>query len=190
MARKSKNLHDVALRGFEKAISATFMGTIYTAFFRQMTIKEFQMAGIQPEHRVLHVGCGSVPNTLLILAEAWPASYVGIDRDRVAVNRAWEMVQQYGLRQRVTIEEDDALIVDYSRFDLIILSLGVEPREAILAAMREGMQSDAKIVARKPWDFMDRLYGRKEFIPQGFHIVDVFHRPDFIKSMLLVPEER
>jgi predicted O-methyltransferase YrrM len=190
MARKSKNFHDVVLRGFEKTISATFIGTIYTAFFRQMTLREFQMACIQPEHRVLHVGCGSVPNTLLILAEVWPASYVGIDRDGVAVDRAQSMVQQYGLKQRVRIAEDDALTVDYSSFDLIILSLGVEPREAILAAMCESMQSDAKIVARKPWDFMDRLYGRKEFIPQGFRVVDVFHRPDFIKSMLLVPVER
>ena len=190
MARKSKNFHDVVLRGFEKAISATFIGTIYTAFFRQMTINEFQMACIRPDHRVLHVGCGSVPNTLLILAEALPALYVGIDRDSVAVDRAREMVQEYGLEQRVMIEEDDALTVDYSSFDLIILSLGVEPREAILAAMRESMQSDAKIVARKPWDFMDRLYGRKEFIPLGFRIVGVFHRPDFIKSMLLLPAER
>ena len=190
MALNSKNFHDVVLRGFEKAISATFVGTIYTAFFRQMTIKELQMACIQPEYRILHVGCGSVPNTLLILAEALPASYVGIDRDGVAVGRARNMVQQYGLEQRVTIEEDDALAVDYSSFDLIILSLGVEPREAILAAMCESMKSDAKIVTRKPWDFMDRLYGRKEFIPQGFCIVDVFHRPDFIKSMLLVPVGR
>jgi len=190
MTRKSKSAHDVVLRSFEKAIAATFIGNIYTAFFRRMTINEFRMADIQPGHRVLHVGCGSVPNTLLILAEAYEASYAGLDRDTSAVARAREMVRDYELDEHVTIEEGDALAVDYAGFDLIILSLGVEPRNAILAAMRNGMEDDAKIVARKPWDFMDRLYGRKEFIPHGFRVVDTFHRPDFIKSLLLEPVER
>lgn len=190
MARKSKSLHDVAFRWFEKVIAETFIGAIYTAFFRQMTISEFRMADIQPEHRIIHVGCGSVPNTLLILAEAFEGSYVGIDRDAAAVARARHMVRRRCLEQKVAIEERDALAMDYGGFDLIILSLGVEPREAILAAMRESMGKGAKIVARKPWDFMDRVYGRETFIPYGFRVVDAFQRPDFIKSLLLVPVER
>lgn len=190
MARKSKSFHDVALRTFEKTIADTCIGRVYTAFFRQMTVREFRMADIQPEYRVLHVGCGSVPNTLLILAEATTASYVGIDRDTTAVVTARKMVRRYGLGQQITIEERDALAVNYDGFDLVILSLGVEPREAILAAIHDGMNPDAKVVARKPWDFMDRLYGRKEFIPRRFRIVETFHRPDFIKSLLLVPMER
>ncbi|MFO8133376.1 MAG: class I SAM-dependent methyltransferase [Thermoplasmatota archaeon] len=190
MTRKSKGVHDVVLRSFEKAIAATFIGNVYTAFFRQMTVNEFQMADIRPGHRILHVGCGSVPNTLLILAEAYEASYVGLDRDPTAVARARSMVRRYGLDAQVAIKEGDALSVDYAGFDIIVLSLGVEPREDILAAMRNGMDSRAKVVARKPWDFMDRLYGREEFIPHGFRIVDTFHRPDFIKSMLLEPVER
>lgn len=190
MARKSKSLHDVAFRWLEKVIAKTFIGTIYTAFFRQMTINEFRMADIQPEHRIIHVGCGSVPNTLLILAEVVKASYVGIDRDGAAVASARQMVRRYGLEQSVTIKEQDALAVDYAGFDCIILSLGVEPREAILTVMRESMGKGAKIVARKPWDFMDRLYGRKGFIPHGFCVAETFHRPDFIKSLLLVPAER
>lgn len=187
MARKSKSFHDVALRSFEKAIAETFIGRIYTAFFRRMTVNEFRMADIQPGYRVLHIGCGSVPNTLLILADAFEASYVGIDRDAGAVASAREMIHRYGLERQVTIEERDALAMDYSRFDLIILSLGVEPRKAILAAIRDGMHMDAHVVARKPWDFMDRLYGREEFIPRRFRVVETFHRPDFIKSLLLVP---
>ncbi len=187
MARKSKSLHDVALRTLEKAIAATFIGDVYTAFFRQMTISEFQMATIQPGHRVLHVGCGSVPNTLLILAKATRASYLGIDRDAGAVASAREMTRRYDLEKQVTIQERDALAMEYGGFDLIVLSLGVEPRKAILAAIHDGMHPDAHVVARKPWDFMDRLYGRKEFVPHGFRVVDTFHRPDFIKSLLLAP---
>jgi len=190
MARKSKSLHDVTLRMLEKAIAATFIGDVYTAFFRRMTVSEFRMADIQPGHRVLHAGCGSVPNTLLILAEAMEASYMGIDRDAEAVARARGMIRRYGLEQKVTIEKRDALAMDYDGFDLVILSLGVEPRETILAAIRGSMRSDGKIVARKPWDFMDRLYGRKEFTPHGFRVVETFHRPDFIKSLLLAPAER
>ncbi|MDD3493954.1 MAG: class I SAM-dependent methyltransferase [Candidatus Thermoplasmatota archaeon] len=184
MAKKSKGAHDVLLRTFEKAVATNFLGSVYTKFFEKMTLEEFAMVDIQPRHRVLHIGCGGVPNTLLILGNHVDASYTGIDRDRAAVRRARAMVERQGLTRRVTIEQGDALTYPLADFDLIVVSLGVEPRERVFARIREEVPG-AAVIARKPWDFMDRIYGRDAFIPRGFEVVDVFHRQDFIKSMLL-----
>ncbi|RLF41638.1 MAG: hypothetical protein DRN17_08505, partial [Thermoplasmata archaeon] len=64
MAKKSKSFHDIMLRTIEKIISTNFFGRLYTKFFEKMTLDEFKMVGIEKENKVLHVGCGAVPNTL------------------------------------------------------------------------------------------------------------------------------
>jgi len=186
MAKKSKSFHDLALRTLEKILSTNFFGRIYTKFFEKMTLDEFEMVGIEKNHKVLHVGCGAVPNTLLILAGNMDASFVGIDRDDKAVEKAREMVKKYGLEEKIRIENGDAMSYPFSGFDVIVISLGVEPREQVFEKIRKETADDTKIVARKPWDSMDRVYGKDEFVPRGFKVVKTFNRQDFIKSMLLV----
>lgn len=189
MAKKSKSLHDLALRTLEKILSTNFLGRIYTKFFEKMTLDEFEMVGIEKNHKVLHVGCGAVPNTLLILAKNMDASFVGIDRDEKAVEMARKMVKSYGLERKIKIEIGDALSYGFSEFDVIIISLGVEPRDKIFERIINETEDNAKIVARKPWDSMDRVYGRDEFVPRGFDVVKTFNRQDFIKSMLMVKSD-
>ena len=188
MAKKSKGVHDVMLRTLEKILSTNFFGRIYTKFFEKMTLDEFEMVGIEKNHKVLHVGCGAVPNTLLILAGNMDASFVGIDRDGKAVEKAREMVKKYGLEGKIRIENGDALSYDLSGFDVIVISLGVEPREKVFGRIRKETGDNTKIVARKPWDSLDRVYGKDEFVPRGFKVVETFNRQDFIKSMLLVKD--
>jgi len=190
MAKKSKSFHDFALRTLEKILSANFFGRLYTKFFEKMTLDEFEMVEIKKEHKILHVGCGAVPNTLLILAGNMEAHFVGIDRDKKAVEKAREMVKKYGLDEKIKIEKGDAMLYPLSDFDVIIISLGVEPREKVFERIKNETRNDAKVVARKPWDFMDKIYGKKEFIPNGFKIVKTFNRQDFIKSMLLTKVNR
>ncbi|MEA2054149.1 MAG: class I SAM-dependent methyltransferase [Candidatus Thermoplasmatota archaeon] len=186
MAKKSKGIHDIFLRTLEKIIATNFFGRIYTKFFEKMTLDEFGMAGIEKNCKVLHIGCGAVPNTLLVLAMNTDASFVGIDRDKKAVERAKDMVDRYGLGNKIHIMEGDAMSYPTDVFDVIVISLGVEPREKVFEKIRKEAKNNTKIVARKPWDFMDKIYGREEFVSRGFKIIKTFNRPDFIKSMLLV----
>ncbi len=184
MAKKSKGMHDFLLRSMEKILATNFFGKLYTKFFEKMTLDEFRMIEIK-EKKILHIGCGAIPNTLLILASHFDASFVGIDRDEEAVKKAREMVKKYGLENKIKIENGEAISYPISPFDVIIISLGVEPRGEVFERIRNEMKEGALIIARKPWDFMDIVYGRKEFIPNGFRIVKTFNRQDFIKSMLL-----
>jgi len=185
MAKKSKGMHDFLLRTIEKFLATNFFGKIYTKFFEKMTLDEFEMVKIREKEKILHIGCGAIPNTLLILANHFNASFVGIDRDKEAVEKARKMVKKYGLEKKIKIEEGEAISYPLSTFDIIIISLGVEPREKVFGRIRKEMKDGARIIARKPWDFMDIIYGRKEFIPNGFRIIKTFNRQDFIKSMLL-----
>jgi len=185
MAKKSKGMHDFLLCTLEKFLATNFFGKIYTKFFEKITLDEFKMVNIKQGEKILHIGCGAVPNTLLILANHFDAFFVGIDRDKKAVKKAREMVEKWKLGNKIKIENGEAISYPISNFDVIVISLGVEPREKIFERIRNEMKEGAVIIARKPWDFMDIIYGRKEFIPNGFRIIKTFNRQDFIKSMLL-----
>lgn len=185
MAKKSKGMHDFLLRSMEKIFATNFFGKVYTKFFEKMTLDEFKMVNIKQKEKILHIGCGAVPNTLLILAKHFDAFFVGIDRDAKAVEKAREMVKKYGLENKIKIERGEAISYPVSNFDVIVISLGVEPKEEVFERIRSEMKGGARVVARKPWDFMDVIYGRKGFTPNGFKVINTFNRQDFIKSMLL-----
>lgn len=181
--QKSKMMHDKLFIMMEKMLSSSFLRHAYINFFEKITLEEFEMANIKSNDRILHIGCGALPNTLISLARNIKANYVGIDRNKQAVEIAKKVVKQYNLN--IKIEEGDALSYPINNFDLIIISFGVEPKEKVFERIRKEMKENARIIYRKQWDFMDRIYGRKNFIPEGFRIASIHKRRDFIKSYLL-----
>ena len=175
-----KHLHDNAFIIFEKFIKPFHRA--YINLYEKMTLEEFEMVKIKPTDNILHIGCGPIPNTLIILAKNIPAKYTGIDRDREAVKMAREMVQKYGLD--VKIEYGDALTYPIDSYDVIIVSYGVEPYEKVFDRIRKEMKKDAVVIYRKQWDFMDFIY-KKRGVPSGFRIVGEHKRRDLIKSYML-----
>lgn len=178
---RSKNLHDRMFIMLEKFLKPFHRA--YINLYEKMTLEEFQMVDIDKESKILHIGCGPIPNTLIILAKNFPAYYTGIDKDEEAVRIARKIVKKYGLE--ISIEKGDALDYPIGEFDIIIISFGVEPKEKVFDRIRVESKKNVKIVYRKQWDFMDAIYGRKDFLPSGFKLVAEHDRRDFIKSYLL-----
>lgn len=182
--QKGKGMHDRLFIKMEKLFSASFLRHAYVKFFERATLEEFHMVDIQKNDAVLHIGCGPLPNTLISLARHSDATYVGIDRDPESVTIARRMVHEYHLNN-VTIEHGDAMHYPLNIFDFIIISFGVEPKEEIFERMRHEMSDEALVIYRKQRGFMDALYGRRDFIPEGFEVVDAHHRRDMLTSYLL-----
>ena len=176
---RSKSMHDKIFIMLEKFLKPFHRA--YINLYEKMTLEEFEMVNITKESNVLHIGCGPIPNTLIILAKNIPANYVGIDKSKEAVEMAREMVRKYGVN--IKIEHGDALTYPLKDFDIIIVSFGVEPSSKIFERIQRDMRDNAFILYRKQWDFMDKIYARS--IPQGFKIVAEHKRRDFIKSYLL-----
>ena len=176
---QSKNLHDRMFIIFEKFIKPFHRA--YISLYEKMTLEEFEMVGIKENDKIIHIGCGPIPNTLIILAKNFPADYTGIDRDKEAVEMAREMIKKYKLN--VKIEYGDALKYPISDYDVIIVSYGVEPYEKVFERIRKEMKKDAVVIYRKQWDFLDFIY--KKGLPRGFKIVGQHKRRDFIKSYML-----
>lgn len=177
---QSKKLHDKTFILFEK-----FLHNFHHAYinlYEKMTLEEFEMVGIKSKDKVIHIGCGPIPNTLIILAKNIPANYVGIDRDMQAVEMAKKLVKKYNLN--IKIEHGNALKYPIKDFDVIIISFGVEPHNKIFERIKNNAKEDAKIIYRKQHDFLDFIYGKRN-IPEGFKILAEHKRRDMIKSYLL-----
>jgi SAM-dependent methyltransferase len=82
--------------------------------------------GLQPEHRLLDIGCGPLQGGIAFIRYLRPGSYVGVDHNPVAIEIGHEEVSRHGLwskRPRIFVSRafgDDHL--GDSQFDFIWLS--------------------------------------------------------------------
>jgi D-arabinose 1-dehydrogenase-like Zn-dependent alcohol dehydrogenase len=181
-----KRLVDSLVRKLEKVLTRyVVFAKVYTYFYKKMTLEEFSMVNLPDGGRVVNIGCGSIPHTLLILAMAKNWDFLGIDRDIHAVKLAKKMVKYYNLSHKIDIAFAEGEDFDVSGFDLVIISRGVEPRRKILERIGESMDSKGMIVYRTTWESLNKIYG-KDSIPKNLKIKDVHYRIDGIKTLLLV----
>lgn len=181
--QKSKRVHDKFFIFVEKFLSAMPFKKAYINFFEKATLEEFEMVEINENDKILHVGCGPLPNTLISLAKHIEAKYFGIDKDEEAVKIARKIINEYGLN--IKIEKGDAINYPLKDFDIIIVSYGVEPKEKIFERLKNDTKENVRIILRKQWDFMDSIYGKRKIIPDGFKVMAYKKRRDFLKSYLL-----
>lgn len=178
---KSKRMHDKMFIMLERSMRRFHRA--YINLYEKMTLEEFEMVEIEGDERVLHIGCGPIPNTLIVLARNIPAHYTGIDRDKEAVKIARDVIREYNI-DNIIVEYGDAMSYPLKEFDVIVASYGVEPAGEVFERIRRDARKDARIVYRKQWDFMNRIYGRSD-IPPGYEVIAEHKRRDMIKSYLL-----
>lgn len=182
---KRRSLHNVFIRFIEKVFERSkLLTSIYIAFFTKMTLDEFSRVSIPEDGKVLVIGCGSIPHTVIILAREKQWRITGIDRDSEAIEKARALVERYGLKEKVTITEGDGLTFGLSGYDLIVVAHGVEPKGKVLERVVEDMDAKAVVLFRTTWDALDVVYGEED-VPEGVSVVDVFYRFDLIKSIVM-----
>ena len=188
--RTTKRCVDYLHRYLERlAVRFRFFTTIYIAMNRKMTLDEFAMVDLPKGCSVLDIGCGSLPWTLLILAQNKKWRFVGIDRDHKAVVSANKIMSSFNLSDRVEIREADGLDVDTTGFDLVIVAFGVNPRIKLLEKIGKNLKQKGVVVFRTTWERLDTVYGHAG-IPPNLKIQHVFYRKDGIKSFLLGKSEK
>ncbi len=183
---KKKYLHDITIRYLEKLLwKSRLLTNLYISFFENMTLKEFSNVDIKDRANVLVIGCGAIPNTLIILGKKKKWNIVGIDKDTNAVEKARELLTRYKLDDHVRVEEGNGLTIDLNEFDLVVVAHGVEPKERILERIAKDTNIDSIIMYRTTWDSLNFIYG-KEKIPKGLVEKNSYYRSDLIKTIMLV----
>lgn len=90
---------------------------------KQFKIALVKQAGIQPHHKVLDFGCGSLTLTLLAKQNNPDAEFTGIDVDQQMISIAQKKIKQSGLQ--ITIDQYNGSQLPYpdGSFDRVMTSL-------------------------------------------------------------------
>ena len=122
--------------------------TPYITYYEDIVENEIALAHITKQDTVLHVGCGSVPSTSLLIAQKTGASTVGIDKNIRSVQNAQYCVHAVHQENQIQVYQGNALTYSIQPFRCIIVSQGIEPRHEVLDHIAHTMGPDTKILYR------------------------------------------
>jgi len=109
--------------------------------------KEIAMVGLSPTDTVLHIGCGAIPYSLIIISKETHAHVTGIDNQPRSVAKAKQFVASH---QNIHVEQASGETYDVSAFDVILISYGIGNIEAVLKNALGKLKNNGKIILRKP----------------------------------------
>lgn len=135
----------------------TIIGNIiYRSFFGRITKKEVPLCGLKPGDRVIQIGVGSLPQTVLYLAELG-AEVEALDNDARAVANASRYLSRFNRNGRILLRQADGLKVDCSAADAVWLSFVVQPKEGILKGAFASLKEGGRLVYRNPVGLFARI---------------------------------
>ncbi len=116
-----------------------------------------KIAGIEPGMRVMQVGCGPYPFSAIMLAEKG-CRVEAIDNDPIAIEKAGEVLEKLGLKEKIDLKLIDGYEVEYGEFDRVFVAMHVEPKDRVLQKAISEMGGKGKVVFRNPRGLLKLFY--------------------------------
>ena len=180
-------LHNKLLRIVEKIFSKSHVLTKFYIDIQEKTVlEEFLQFGLDDNSKVLVMGCGSIPNTVVSLARNRKWKIVGIDRDKTAIENAKKIIDEYGLKN-VTVKRADGMEMDLKGYNLIVVALGIEPKDKVLERISRDADGGTYILCRTAGAF-SRIFGKENLNIDGLKMVKRYRRKDGTESIVFVKE--
>lgn len=139
---------------------------IYESYYKNIVSKEIQLANISERDRVLCIGGGAVPCTAIQLASHTGANVEVIDVDRLAVEKARELIVSKGLEGLIDVRMGRGESIDSSSYDVVHLALQVAPKDLVVEQVWKNAKEGSRIVIRRPKKILSMFYSplSKEFL--------------------------
>ncbi|PIS13552.1 MAG: hypothetical protein COT67_01170 [Candidatus Tagabacteria bacterium CG09_land_8_20_14_0_10_41_14] len=154
---------------YEKIASKiTLLEKIYIKLCSKMIKNEILGTEITPADKILHIGCGSIPYTALLITNATKTPVTAIDNDPDAIRNAKILIKKTGKNYPlVTLQCADGNDIAVSDFDVIFVSNSVKPKKIILERIISSMKEGARLVYRNPIKIFGLSYDYETVIVKG-----------------------
>jgi hypothetical protein len=120
----------------------------YITYYEDIVDKEINLAKITKQDTVLHIGCGPIPSTSLLVTQKTGARTSGIDKNILSVRDARYCVHAVHQENQIQIHYANALTYAMQYSYVIIVSQGIEPRYEVLEHIANTMRSDTRVIYR------------------------------------------
>jgi 16S rRNA G527 N7-methylase RsmG len=142
----------------------------YFDFYSNMIKNEIKLAKITKKDKIVHIGCGPIPATSILLSKITGAKVTGIDKDIKSVKKANFCVSKSDLSDKIQIINTDINKFSVKSFDLIIISQGVKPIKDILGFISKSMKDNAHVIFRTSSNSKGDITSEDKFIEKIFNI--------------------
>jgi len=121
---------------------------LYVYYYEDIIDNELKIAKISSSDEILHIGCGSIPSTAILLKKKTGAKITAIDIDTNAIKKSYISVKKMNLSDEINFKHTDVLNLAINKFNVIVISQGIEPRYDTLKYILKSMKNDAQIIYR------------------------------------------
>lgn len=142
----------------------------YLDFYKTMIENEIKIAGITKKDKILHIGCGSIPATPILVAKKTGAGVTGIDKNLASIKKAQELIYNLKLSSKIKVEHAEASRYPLDCFDLIIVAHGIKSYNKTLRYIAESMNSNARVILRTDSSNTGELVEKDLFLKDIFKI--------------------
>lgn len=125
-----------------------FFAAAYIKFHAPSVSKELSLLHIESNARVLHIGCGAIPYTSLLIAQKTGAHVTGIDHKALVVKNATHVLRRYSHTNTIYIARGEGTTYDVSSFDVVIVSYGIAEQERIVRHVISSSKPGTRILVR------------------------------------------
>jgi len=190
-AYKLKKLIDFGFIITEKIISnLKNLIPFYLDFYEEIVNSEVDLADISKNDHVLHIGCGSIPATSILLEKKIGPQITGVDNNLPSINQALKLLTMIKLSDKIKILYGDALNFPIEEYDLIIVSQGIKRYDRVLENISKSMKKNAKVIFRTSSDINGKLTVNDRFIEKIFSIKGIIpHRKNGLLITILLQKK-
>ena len=144
-----KKLSDYIFIVLEKSIVKfpSFLSA-YILYYEDIVEHEIHLAGITAQDTILHIGCGSLPSTSLLISQKKGTYTIGIEKDPSSVRDAQYCVNVMHQEHLLQIIQANALDYSIDSSSVIIVSQGIEPRYEVLTHIANTIQPSTRVLFR------------------------------------------
>ena len=173
-AHKLKPIVDIVFIFSEKIIvKLEKLLSFYLNFYETMIENEIKLANICKDNKILHIGCGSIPATSILLVKKTNADAVAIDKDLKSVKQAKILLSKIKLSDKIRIIYADALDFPIKDFDLIIISQGIKPHDVVLKNIAEKLNKNTRVIFRTSSTYDKKLASEDLFLKDIFVVENI-----------------
>jgi len=120
----------------------------YILYYEDIVESEIRLADITSGDKVLHIGCGSLPSTAILLSQKIGIQTTALEKNPSSVKDAKFTVKTLHQEYQVKINQANALNYPIESYSVIVVSQGIEPRYEVLNHIAKTMQTGTRVLFR------------------------------------------